>query len=89
MRDVTGFEHRANERGRAIGFAIGLWEAQLEGLRDTIQAVLEVRFGVVDSRTLEELNSLTDFVALEAARAAVQTVDSVESLRQIWRNPPK
>ena len=73
MPYVTGFERRAIEKG------------QIEGLRDTVQAVLEVRFGGIDQATLDELQSLTDRTALQAARAAVQTVDSIESLREIWR----
>ncbi|MFM9964729.1 MAG: cytosolic protein [Planctomycetaceae bacterium] len=81
MPYITDFERCAIERGQAKGLA----QAHLEGLRDTIQAVLEVRFGGIEPLTLEELKSLTDLAALQAARAAVQTVDSVESLRAIWR----
>jgi hypothetical protein len=81
MPYVTGFERRAIEKGLSQGLSQG----QIEGLRDAIQAVLEVRFGGIDQQTLGELKSLTDRAALQAARAAVQTVDSVESLCEIWR----
>ena len=77
MPYITGFERRAIEKGLSQG--------QIEGLRDAIQAVVEVRFGGIDPQTLKELQSLTDRAALQAARAAVQTVDSVDSLRVIWR----
>ena len=77
MPYITGFERRAIEKGLSQG--------QIEGMRDAVQAVLEVRFGGIDQQTLLELQALTDRSALQAARAAVQTVDSVESLRDIWR----
>ena len=81
MPYITGFERRAIDKGLSQGLSQG----QVEGLRDAIQAVLEVRFGGVDQHTLDELHSLTDRKSLQAARAAVQTIDSVESLREIWR----
>ena len=81
MPYITGFERRAIEKGLSQGLSQG----QIEGMRDAVQAVLEVRFGGIDQQTLLELQALTDRSALQAARAAVQTVDSVESLRDIWR----
>ena len=80
MPYVTGFERRTTERGLSKGLSQG----QLEGLRDTIQAVLEVRFGRIDPQTLEELKAVTDIAVLQSARAIVQTVESVEALRGVW-----
>jgi hypothetical protein len=77
MPYITDFERRAIEKGVSQG--------QLDGLQDTIQAVLEVRFGGIEPQVLEELKSLTDLAALQSARAIVQTVDSVESLRAVWK----
>ena len=88
MPYVTGFERRATERGLSKGLSEGLSQGlsqgQLEGLRDTIQAVLEVRFGRIDPQTLEELKAVTDIAVLQSARAIVQTVESVETLRGVW-----
>ena len=74
MPYVTDFERRAIEKGLS------------QGLRDTIQAVLEVRFGRIDVSVLDELKSLSDIAALQAARAVVQKVESVAALQTVWRS---
>ncbi len=93
MPYITSFERRAIEQGLTQGLtqglSQGLSQGQIEGLRDTIQAVLEVRFGRIDPQTLEELKAITDIAALQSARAVVQTVESVGSLRSVWSQAAK
>lgn len=76
MPYITSIERRGIEKGLSQGLS--------QGLRDTIQAVLEVRFGGIDAEVLAELKSLDDLSILQAARAAVPTVASVGELRAIW-----
>lgn len=81
---LTYAEQRRYETLYFIGYVTGYFEARTALLRDTIQAVLEVRFGEIAPEVLAELQSVDNSAALLAAQAEVKTVASVELLRSIW-----
>jgi hypothetical protein len=80
MPCITSIERRATEQGLSERLSQGL----SQGLRDTIQAVVEVRFGGIDAEVLAELKSWENLSLLQSARVAVTMVAAVGELRADW-----
>ena len=82
MPYVTSIERLGMQRGLEQGLGQGL----AQGMRDTIKAVIEVRFGHISEAVAAEVAAISNPSVLRNARAAVMTAASVEDLRAIWRD---
>jgi hypothetical protein len=76
MSYMTSFEAIGFERGRAIA------------LRQSIAAILRVRFGWESAELLmEEIQSISDSAMLERIMAQAETVPTLEAIRQVYAAP--
>lgn len=76
MPYVTSIERMAKE------------EAQREGLLDTIQVVLKLKFGKPGLQLMSKIHKMDDLGALKAIRKAVETADALDQVQALLRTQP-
>jgi hypothetical protein len=81
MPYMTSTERIAREEGiHAGGIPQGISRGQLEGLREAVMDILEVRFGQLTAAIQEKVNSCTDLRKLKKILRQAVLVGSLDEL---------
>ena len=80
---VTSWEKKGFTDGEKSGYDRGAQEATTRGCQNTIEAVLEVRFGPDAHAIHEELEKRTDSAELQKLIDASKTVASLDAFRAL------
>ena len=86
MRYVTSVERIGIQQGIEQGTKQGIEQGTKQGLIKGIALCLKLKFGESGTNLLPEIEQITDVDTLSAVLDAIETVDTVEQLRQVYQS---